>query len=83
MKVCGKKISDGKYKLARIIGIQLSQISYQVYFLSIKNGEITIFKEEEDVTEEVRRLEFKKNYTIFLWINPSRVGIPFSITPLV
>ncbi len=81
MKVEGKLLATGSYKLERVMYKVIGDQALLTYMLTIDGENITLLQHEQDVTAEIRRLEFKKKDIIFIWRNPSRVGLPFKATP--
>ena len=80
MKVEGKLLGAGSDKLERVMYKVIGDKVLPTYILTIDSDNMTLLQNEQDVTAEIRRLEFKKKGIIFIWRNPSRVGLPFKAT---
>jgi len=77
MKIDGKKFPCGKYILERSMSILISKRPQPKYILVIKESETLVYEGEKNITDEIRRLDFKKT-VVFLWRKPSKVGLPFT-----
>ena len=78
MKVEGKPLASGTYRLERLMYKVIGEKPQPSYILVIHSDKITLSEDEIDITAQIRHLEFKKKGIIFLWRNPSRIGLPFS-----
>ena len=81
MRIGGwKNVKGGTHKLVRYVtrnGIKTAVVNYK---LTIVDKKIQLFSEkDEDITEQVRSIEFKKGNGLLMWIKPSRLGLLYSI----
>ena len=81
MRIGGWKHSKGgTHKLVRYMirnGIKTSVANYK---LTIVDKKIQLFSEKnEDMTEQIRSIEFKKGDVLLMWIKPLRLGLLYCI----
>ena len=81
MRIGGwKNAKGGTHKLVRYVtrnGIKTAVANYK---LTIIDKKIQLFSEkDEDMTDQVRSIEFKKDNVLLMWIKPSRLGLLYSI----
>tara|TARA_Y100000816_G_C25662235_1_gene351483 strand:+ start:212 stop:478 length:267 start_codon:yes stop_codon:yes gene_type:complete len=75
-----KYLSDGSFYLVRYSFVGGEKQATSTYKLIKKNKELTIYSEnDENITENLRRIEIKKKGEVLMWINPSRLGLLYKI----
>lgn len=78
-----KHIQDGEFYLIRYSFVNGKKEEIARYKMFKYNKEITIKTlEKENISHKIRYIEIKKNDEVIMWINPSRFGLLYSITPL-
>ena len=75
-----KYLSNGSFYLVRYTFVSGKKQATATYKITKNNKELIISTEnDENVTENVRRIEIKKNGEVLMWINPSRLGLMYKI----
>ena len=59
--------SNGKSKLAA------------TYRIKIEQEQIVVYDGDKDISDQVRRIEFLNKDSIIMWMQPSRLGLKYSI----
>mgnify|MGYP000005618588 FL=1 len=81
MRIGGwKNAKAGTHKLVRYVTHNGTKTAVANYKLTIVDKKIQLFSEkDEDMSEQVRSIEFKKGNVLLMWIKPSRLGLLYSI----
>ena len=85
MRIGGwKNAKAGTHKLVRYVTHNGTKTAVANYKLTIVDKKIQLFSEkDEDMSEQVRSIEFKKGDVLLMWIKPSRLGLLYSIESFV
>ncbi len=83
MRIQGLKNAPmGTHNVVRYVTYNGEKTIVSTYKMERSGNEIKLFHEENDITETVRSIEFKKSGVLLMWIKPSRLGLLYSIEPL-
>ena len=83
MRIQGLKNAPmGTHNIVRYVTYNGEKKIVSTYKMERSGNEIKLFHEENDITETVRSIEFKKSGVLLMWIKPSRLGLLYSIEPL-
>jgi hypothetical protein len=83
MRIQGlKNAPSGSFKVVRYVTYNGEKQIVSTYKMERSGNDIKLFHEENDITETVRSIEFKKGGVLLMWVKPSRLGLLYKVEPL-